>query len=168
MSMDSVTIIYRDTADKGGAPRADLPAGKSVRHAGPVNRGECHTRIKRVMRHDPSSPAGTSAGGKTGYFAGPGNPISRAGKSCRSTNHRPFARSATPTNLLSVLKHVRTNMNLTLMSSISVPATHSFFDIEYLARNQPSPPCTFLHVIHGFSHIFQRLCTYLARYCSHK
>ena len=57
---------------KGGAPRADLPAGKSVRHAGPVNRCECHTRIKQVMRpaHVPSSPAGTPAGGKTGYFAG--------------------------------------------------------------------------------------------------
>ena len=55
---------------KGGAPRADLPAGKSVRHACPVNRCECHTRIKRVMRHVPSSPAGTPAGGKTGNFAG--------------------------------------------------------------------------------------------------
>jgi len=74
----------------GGAQRADLPAGKSVRYAGPVNRRECHTRIKRVMRHDPSSPSGTSVGGKTGYFAGPGNrkecactffPIFRAGKS---------------------------------------------------------------------------------------
>jgi len=84
---------------KGGAPRADLPAGKSVRHAGPVNRRECNTRIKRVMRHDPSSPADMSASGKTGYFTGPGNrkecactffPISRAGKSCRSTNHRPY------------------------------------------------------------------------------
>ena len=50
------------TLSKGGAPRADLPAGKSVRHAGPVKRRECHTRIKRVMRHDPSSPAGTPAG----------------------------------------------------------------------------------------------------------
>jgi len=71
------------------------------------------------MRHVPSSPAGTPAGGKTGYFAGPGNrkecactffPISRAGKiAVQPITDRLQGQ---PRLKLTVLKHVSTKTRI--------------------------------------------------------
>jgi len=88
---------------KANAPRADLPSGTPVRDPGPACRRECHARHERVTRHHKASPADTPAGEKkTVFFAGRQMHILSdfAGRqNLRSTNHKAFASSATPTDL---------------------------------------------------------------------
>jgi len=60
----NMKLIVLCLLGKGEVPRADLPAGKSVQHAGPIFRHEFRTRLMWVRRHESSAPGGTPAGGK--------------------------------------------------------------------------------------------------------